>query len=100
MSKNKTGSNQEHVDQQNQMLKQYADELNKLHTDIVAEEQHCFDHGKIALNLAHQAGRILLKLRKLIPHGGWPVRFHVIKGWCGWLKSSSAQEKESYQLTR
>jgi hypothetical protein len=73
MSKKKTGSNQEHVDQNNLVLKRYADEVNKLHTDIAAEEQHCFDHGKIALNLAHQAGRILLKAQKLIPHGGWEI---------------------------
>jgi hypothetical protein len=71
MKKQKTGSNAELVTKQNEQLKQYAEEVNKLHTNIATQESLCFDHGKIALKLAHQAGRILLKARELVPHGGW-----------------------------
>ena len=71
MSNQKNGSNQELVEQNNQKLNQYAEELNKLHTDIAEKEAVCCEHGKVVLNLAHQAGNILLKAQELVPHGKW-----------------------------
>lgn len=71
MSKQKNGSNQEHVEQNNQKLKQYADELNQLQAEIQKSDVLCIEHGKRTLELAIKAGGILSAAHDLVPHGDW-----------------------------
>ncbi|MGA9452724.1 MAG: DUF3102 domain-containing protein [Verrucomicrobiia bacterium] len=71
MSKRKNGSNQELVEQNNPKLKQYAEEVNQLQTEIASNDALSIKHGKVALNLVIKAGGILNEAKKLVKHGGW-----------------------------
>lgn len=71
MKKQKNGSNQEQVEQNNQKLKKYAEELNQLQAEIQKSDVLCIEHGKRTLELAIKAGGILHDAYNLVPHGGW-----------------------------
>jgi hypothetical protein len=54
-----------------QQLKQYAEQVNQLHTEIVSNDAISISHSKIALNLVINAGGILNKMKELVGHGKW-----------------------------
>ena len=71
MRKTKKGSKQKLVEQQNQKLKGYAEQLNRLQTDIESNGALSIKHGKIALELALRAGAILRDAKDLVPKKQW-----------------------------
>lgn len=54
-----------------QQLKQYAEELNQLQTDIESNDALSIKHGKAALELALKAGGVLIEAKKLVKHNDW-----------------------------
>ena len=71
MGKQKNNSNRERVEQQNNALKQHAQQLNQLQGEIESNDALSVKHGKITLELALRAGAILLEAKKLVPYGEW-----------------------------
>lgn len=70
-SKQKNNSNQAPVQHAPKSLKQYAQELKQLQTDIESNDALSVNHSKAALNLVIKAGGILIEAKKLVKHGGW-----------------------------
>ena len=64
-------SNKELIEAIELKLKQYADELNQLQTDIESNKALSIKHGKLTLQFALKAGAILRGAKKIIPHGDW-----------------------------
>jgi hypothetical protein len=54
-----------------QQLKQYAEQVNQLQTDIESNDALSIKHGKMALDLALKAGGILIEAKKLVKYGTW-----------------------------
>lgn len=72
----------EQVEQNNQKLKQYADELNQLQMDIESNNALSVKHGKIVLELALKAGAILCQAKQFLRGGVW-------KGnWQKWIEEN------------
>ena len=71
MKKQNNSTSPELVEQDKQKLKQMAEEVNQLHTEIASNDALSSKHGKIALNLAIKAGGILNEMKALLKHGNW-----------------------------
>jgi hypothetical protein len=54
-----------------QELKQYAERLVQLQTEIASNDALSVNHAKIALKLVIEAGGILNKMKELLKHGEW-----------------------------
>ena len=65
----------EQVEQEQQQLRQYAEQLNKLGTEIEQKDAICIEHGKVALKLAYEAGRILNCVNAMVDWGEWQPWF-------------------------
>ncbi|MGO8678046.1 MAG: hypothetical protein ACLQVX_19560 [Limisphaerales bacterium] len=52
-------------------LAKYAEEVNKLQSEIVANDALVANHSKIALEFSIKAGCLLLKAKDIVGQGGW-----------------------------
>ncbi|MGO8837456.1 MAG: DUF3102 domain-containing protein [Limisphaerales bacterium] len=72
----------EQIEQRNQQLKECAEQLNQLQTDIESNNALSIKHGKIVLELALKAGAILCQAKQLVRGGVWKGQ------WQKWIEEN------------
>jgi hypothetical protein len=65
------GSRPEPVEQPDEKLKQMAEEVNQLQTEIASNDALSITYGKKTVELAISAGEHLIAIQNLLPHGKW-----------------------------
>ena len=71
MSEAISSSNEEIIQENEQLLKHYADELSRLQADIDSNNALSIKHSKMVLAFALKAGAILLQAKEIAPFGNW-----------------------------